>query len=113
MKINKGNVDHEIFVQERITNLRIKKDVAARAMSLDIGQSRGYIAQIERKQTLPSMTAFFYICEYFNITPKDFFDDEIEFPTVYRELIENIKKLNDEEIKNINNVVKSIVKYKK
>ena len=112
MNVDKNYIDYESYVAERITSLRVKKDVAARAMSLDIGQSRGYIAQIERKKALPSMAAFFYICEFFNITPKEFFDDGIEFPAEYHELIFNLKKLDNEEIQNINNIVKSLVKYK-
>jgi len=46
-------------------------------MSLSLGQSEGYINKIESQQMLPSMTGFFYICGYFEITPKEFFDDSI------------------------------------
>lgn len=38
---------YEEFTQSRITQLRIQKGVSARDMSLSIGQSRGYINQIE------------------------------------------------------------------
>ena len=51
----------EQFVN-RLTELRIKKGVSAREMSLSIGQSAGYINNIENGKNLPSMTIFFYIC---------------------------------------------------
>lgn len=59
---------------ERLTQLRLKKEVSARDMSLSLGQSESYINRIESKKMLPSMSVFFYICDYFGITPKDFFD---------------------------------------
>jgi len=110
MRVDNDYIDYESYVPERITALRIKKDVAARAMSLAIGQSRGYVAQIERKKALPSMVAFFDICEFFHITPKEFFDDELQFPAIYEELCKNLKRLDDEQLTNINNVVKNILK---
>ncbi len=40
------------------------KRVSARDMSLSIGQNAGYINTIESGKAFPSMTVFFYICEY-------------------------------------------------
>ena len=45
---------------ERLSQLRLAKGVSARDMSLSIGQSAGYINNIENKNNLPSMSAFFY-----------------------------------------------------
>ena len=50
--------------------------VSARDMSLSLGQSESYINKIENKRTLPSMTGFFYICDYLNITPQEFFNTD-------------------------------------
>ena len=61
---------------ERLTQLRLKKGVSARDMSLSLGQSESYINRIESKKMLPSMSVFFYICDYLGITPKEFFDIE-------------------------------------
>ena len=70
-------MDKELFAQ-RLTELRINKGVSARDMSLSIGQSAGYINNIENGVNLPSMTVFFYICEYLGIEPKDFFDTDTQ-----------------------------------
>jgi len=52
---------------ERLTELRRKKGVSAQDMSLSIGQSKGYINGIERGINFPSMSTFFYICDYFSV----------------------------------------------
>lgn len=62
----------ELFCK-RLTELRLEKGVSARDMSLSLGQSESYINRIENQKMLPSMTVFFYICEYFEISPHDFF----------------------------------------
>ena len=46
------------FVRERITQLRVRKDVSEYKMSYDLGHSRGYINNISSGKTLPSMTEF-------------------------------------------------------
>ena len=65
------------FVRERITQLRLQKGVSEYKMSYDLGHSRGYINNISSGKTLPSMTEFFAICDYFEITPIDFFNSDI------------------------------------
>ena len=47
---------------KRLVELRMNKGVSARDMSLSIGQSAGYINNIENGVNFPSMTVFFYIC---------------------------------------------------
>lgn len=58
--------------KERLYQLRSQKGVSARDMSLSLGQNSGYINNIESGKALPSMASFFYICEYLEISPKDF-----------------------------------------
>ena len=65
---------------ERLADLRTQKGVSARDMSLSIGQSAGYINGIENQKNLPSMTVFFYICEYLNISPQEFFTFDVQNP---------------------------------
>ena len=56
----------------RLSNLREQKGVSARDMSISLGQNLGYINNIENGKSLPSMSMFFYICEYLDISEKDF-----------------------------------------
>lgn len=86
---------------KRLVELRIDKDVSAREMSLSIGQSPSYINNIESGMSYPSMTGFFYICDYLGITPKEFFDTETANPAKINELLEAAKGLNNEQLDNL------------
>ena len=52
----------EDFIRERITELRMRKNVSERCMSLDMGHSEGYINHITSGKAMPSMIEFFEIC---------------------------------------------------
>ena len=65
-------MDYINWFPKRLTELRIQKGVSARDMSLSLGQSESYINKIENKRAMPSMTGFFYICEYLGISPTNF-----------------------------------------
>ena len=66
---------YEEMFSRRLAQLRMQKGVSARDMSLSLGQNHGYINSIENGKTFPTMTNFFYICEYLHITPQEFFED--------------------------------------
>lgn len=92
----------------RLTKLRIKKGVSARDMSLSLGQSAGYINNIENGINYPSMAVFFYICEYLEVSPKEFFDVETGNPVCVGELVEAVKGLNDEQLEHLTAIAKSM-----
>ncbi len=94
----------------RLAQLRNKKGVSARDMSLSIGQNHAYINNIESGKALPSMTIFFYICEYLNITPAEFFDIDSRNPVKLQGLIEDLKKLDDKQLDSISEIVKGLIK---
>ena len=88
----------EKFIRERITKLRLNKNVSEYRMSLDLGHSDSYIRNITSGKALPSMSEFLYICEYFNITPKEFFDEESNNPELINELVSISNGLNNEDL---------------
>ena len=93
---------------KRLTELRMQKGVSARDMSLSLGQSESYINKIENKRTLPSFTGFLYICEYFDITPQEFFNDNVVAPQKTRYLLEELEKLTPEQTDHVIQIVKDI-----
>lgn len=101
---------YEEFLSERIARLRSIKNVSARDMSLSIGQNENYINHIENGKSMPSMQGFFYICEYFNITPKEFFDDGTSNPALMQALINDVNTLDEKQITNIHEIVKGLKK---
>lgn len=83
---------------QRLAQLRTLRGISARDMSLSIGQNPGYINTIENGKSFPTMMNFFYICEYLNISPQEFFDVSSHDPKKLRELMEHIKKLSPQQI---------------
>lgn len=83
---------------KRLVDLRMAKGVSARDMSLSIGQSPGYINNIENGVNYPSMTAFFYICDYLGISPKEFFDMDTTNPTKAHALLTAAKGLSNAQL---------------
>lgn len=93
-------MEKEAFIK-RMVALRMAKGVSARDMSLSIGQSPGYINNIENGVNYPSMTTFFYICDYFGISPKEFFDTETSNPTKAHALLSAAQGLSDDQLDNL------------
>lgn len=87
----------DLFVR-RLIALRKQKNVSAREMSLAIGQNDSYINRIENGKTFPSMQVFFYICEYLNVTPQEFFDERNMAPVRMKEITEELKRMGPEQI---------------
>ena len=100
---------YEEFTQNRITQLRLQKGVSARDMSLSLGQNDSYINRIENQKALPSLSGLFYICEYFGITPQEFFDEKTAYPAQMAELIDDLKKLDSGMLTCIASLVKEVV----
>lgn len=96
----------------RLAQLRNQKGVSARDMSLSIGQNPGYINSIESGKALPSMTCFFYICEYLNISPSEFFDTDSKNPEKLDSLVADLKQLDEGYLESISAIVKGLVKSK-
>ena len=86
------------FVRERITQLRLQKGVSEYKMSYDLGHSRGYINNISSGKTLPSMTEFFAICEYFEISPIEFFNARQSNPRLTQEVLANLEQLSEDDL---------------
>ena len=81
---------------DRLAELRTRHNISARDLSLSIGQNSHYINHIENYYVYPSMKMFFYICDYLHITPKQFFDLDLENPAKLNSLIKHASDLPDE-----------------
>ncbi len=92
----------------RLAQLRIKRGVSARDMSLSIGQNPGYINNIENGKASPSLSCFFYICDYFGMTPAEFFDTQNANPTAIASIVQDLKRLDDQQLESIASIIKDI-----
>jgi transcriptional regulator with XRE-family HTH domain len=89
---------YDQFVRDRITQLRIQKGVSEYQMSYDLGHSRGYIYNISSGKSLPPLNELFAICEYFGITPAEFFDNKLSHPELIQKAVDGLKTLDDSDI---------------
>lgn len=88
----------EQFIRERITSLRMQKNISEYKMSLDLGHSKSYIQSIASGRALPSMTEFLYICDYLGVTPKDFFDPQVKNPALVTQAVDGMKGLSNSDL---------------
>lgn len=103
---------YENFLPDRLAELRMQKGVSARDMSLSLGQANNYINTIENKKSLPSMQSFFYICEFLDITPQEFFDEGNSNPKMLKEFINEAKRLDEQSLTHILAIMKELNKHK-
>ncbi len=96
----------------RLARLRNLKGVSARDMSLSLGLSPGYINNVENCVSFPSMTVFFYICEYLGVTPSEFFDTESQDPVKEKQLAEEMRGLKSADLELLLAMAKSLKKSK-
>ena len=95
---------------ERLAHLRSIKNVSAREMSLSIGLSANHINKIENGKILPSMTAFFDICDYLKISPKDYFDLESNNPNLVSEMVNDYNRLDSDAQANVAGIIKGLAR---
>ena len=88
----------EQFVRDRITQLRLRKGVSEYKMSYDLGHSRGYVHNISSGKATPPMKEFFAICEYFGLTPQQFFDEGAQNPELIQKAINGMKLLDEKDM---------------
>ena len=98
----------EQFIRDRITALRLKKNVSEYKMSLDLGHSSSYINGISSGKALPSMSEFLYICKYFDISPKEFFSPEITEPQLVSELYKEVNNMSQDDLSVLLNLAKRL-----
>lgn len=93
-----GVIMDELFVRNRISELRTKKGVSEYKMSLDLGHSKSYIQSISSGKALPSFSEFLYICDYLGVTPKEFFDADTKEPQLVCKLTELARNMTTDDL---------------
>lgn len=92
---------YEEFVRNRITQLRLERGISEYKMSRDLGHSKSYIYNISSGKSLPPLKELFEICNYFNITLQEFFNENIEYPILINSIIEKSKGLDKQSLESV------------
>ena len=101
-------VKYEDFVKNRITELRMKEDISEYTLSKRLGHSKGYIYNISSGRALPPLKEFFEICRDFKISPKEFFDTEMDDPQMVAEAMDGFKQLSEKDQQTILDLINSL-----
>lgn len=103
---------YDDFVAERLAHLRSMKKVSARDMSLSLGLDKSYINNVENKRAMPSMKQFHAICEYLGVTPKQFYDDNQNYPQKIAAIVNNLNKLSEDSLDRVGGIVEDLADKK-
>ena len=82
---------YEMYFRNRLLSLINKRNLSEYQLSLDLGRCQGCIHSITSGRNLPSMSAFFDICTYFELTPSEFFDANLNEPALTQKILEIVK----------------------
>lgn len=85
------------FIMDRITELRLKRNVSERQMSRDLGHSPTYLSNLAANKGLPSLKVIVECCNYFGISVSDFFRDDAKKEPSADYLADRVKELFDQE----------------
>lgn len=91
------NSSNARFIADRITKLRLDHNISEYKLSLDLGFSKGYIQAISSGNIIPSLDALYRICDFFQITPAQFFAGKTDDSRLLEDLISAIRELSAEE----------------
>ena len=88
------------YVRQKITELRIKRNISEYQLSYDVGHSKNYVHNIVTGYSQPSVKELLYLIEALGVTPRDFFDENVEFsnPFLSKKIMEGIKEMSDENL---------------
>lgn len=89
------------FLRNRITELRLQKNISEHRMSLELGKGGSYIRSISSGTALPSIKELFNIINYLGITPSEFFYNIEEDDTPYVTLYKQLQNLSKEDIEKV------------
>ncbi len=100
----------EKYIRDRISSLRTKKGITEYKMSYDLGHSRSYINNISSGKSLPSLGEFLAICNYLGVTPTEFFDEQIDNPELFQEIMRGLRSLKESDVQLILELVNRLTR---
>ena len=101
-------------ILNRITQLRIQKDISEKQMSRDIGRSASYLSAMQKNKSMPSLISLVAICSYLEVSLSEFFDfEDNTYPIRINQIKDELLTLDDEELDIILQLTKSMNRHHK
>ena len=81
---------------------------AGKVMQQGTPQDQEHFNNIENGVNLPSMSTFFYICEYLGVTPEEFFAAELADPVRLLSLSKSLRRLSSRQLELLEQLVQEM-----
>lgn len=81
------------FIRNRILQLRNTSPLSDRKLSLALGYNPSFIKEILSGRNKPSLDSLINICDYFHISLFDFFNVDVHYPILYKEIYKELERL--------------------
>lgn len=102
------------YIGERVTSLRLSKEISEYTLSKNIGMCNNYINKVSSGAIIPSIKVLEQICDYFGITLSQFFDEDTPRISLTAAKINSLlPSLTEEQLDSLLMVVNSMVNGKK
>ena len=95
------------FIGNRITKLRMESGISERELSFRLGKAHNYIYSISSGKILPTMESFLDICDYFDITPSMFFDEQTTEPLLIRDITGKLNGLPAKDLSLLSDILET------
>lgn len=96
------------FIGKRISELCLDKKVSEREVSLSLSKNASYINYITNGKMLPTIESLFDICEYFKITPSEFFESDVDNLYYLKDLYKEGLRISNNDIESLLSILKII-----
>ena len=100
----------EAFIRNRITELRLEKNISEHRMSLDLDKSGSYIRSITSGLALPSIRELFNIIAYLDMTPAQFFAPLEDQSSAFAKLCVRLQQLDETDLQKVDIFLDMILK---
>ncbi|SHK61097.1 helix-turn-helix domain-containing protein [Paramaledivibacter caminithermalis] len=99
------------YIGTKIKSLRKNSKLTLAQLAKLINSSAGFLSDIEKGKSLPSIPKLIEICNALDITLAEFFQEEIqEKSTSIDEVVKELENLTPSQLEAINNLIKTITK---
>ncbi len=98
------------YIRHRITELRLMRNLSEYKLSSELGHSKGYVQRISSGNSLPSLESLLEICDYFDITPAEFFNEHIPEHPYIRRILYALPHLSEHDLEIILVLVEQFMK---
>ena len=101
------------FFKDRVTQLRLRRNISEMRMSRELGKSRSYVWHLSSGNTLPGMAQFFRLCDYFDVEPWEFFAPTQEISDRVLRLSHTVDALSEEEFAAVERMIDLFLQAKR